>query len=71
MASMAALSALVPNARASGNTQLSMGTGAYEGHTAIAVGGFHWINDNVMLNAGASWSNSSGSAYKAGITWSW
>ena len=71
MAEMAALSALVPNARATGDTQISFGTGAYEGHTAAALGGFHWINDNVMLNIGASWGNSSKAAYRAGITYSW
>ncbi len=71
MAEMAALSALVPNARATGDTQISFGTGAYEGHTAAALGGFHWINDNVMLNIGASWGNSSNAAYRAGITYSW
>jgi trimeric autotransporter adhesin len=71
MAEMAALSALVPNARANGNTQLSFGTGAYEGHTAAALGGFHWINDNVLLNIGASWGDSANIAYRAGITYSW
>lgn len=71
MAQMAAMSALVPNARAHGNTQISVGTGAYEGHTAAAVGGFHWINDNLLLNAGVSYGNSNNVAYRAGLTWSW
>lgn len=71
MASMAALTALVPNARANGNTQLAIGTGAYEGHTAMAIGGFHWVNDNILLNAGVSWGNSSDKAYRMGITYSW
>ena len=71
MASMAAMSALVPNPRAAGNTSLSIGTGAYSGHTAMAIGGFHHINDNVMLNAGAAWGNSRDVAYRLGVTWSW
>ena len=71
MASMAAMTALVPNARATGNTQLSIGTGAYNGHTAVAIGGFHYVNDDVLLNAGVAWGNSSQAVYKAGVTWSW
>jgi len=71
MAQMAAMSALVPNARAHGNTQLSVGTGTYEGHTAAAVGGFHWVNDNLLLNAGVSYGNSNNVVYRAGLTWSW
>ena len=71
MASMAAMTALVPNARAHGNTQLAIGTGAYEGHTAAAIGGFHWINDNLLLNIGVSYGDTSKAAYRAGVTWSW
>ena len=71
MASMSAMSALVPNPRAAGNTSLSVGTGAYNGRTAVAVGGFHHINDNIMLNAGVAWGNNSEAAYRLGITWSW
>ncbi|MBQ8870474.1 MAG: YadA-like family protein [Alphaproteobacteria bacterium] len=70
-ASMAAMTALVPNARASGDTQLSIGTGAYNGHTAIAIGGFHWVNNDVLLNAGVAWGNSQDAVYKAGVTLSW
>lgn len=70
MASMAAMTALVPNARSQGDTSLSLGTGAYEGHTAMAIGGFHYINDNLLLNAGVSWSNTSDAAYRMGITYS-
>ena len=50
---------------------LNGGTGAYAGHTAMAIGGFHYINDNLMLNAGVSWGNSSESAYRVGLTYSW
>jgi len=71
MASMSAMSALVPNPRATGNTSLSVGTGLYDGHTAVAVGGFHYLTDNVMLNAGAAWGNANDLSYRMGITWSW
>ncbi|MBR1398659.1 MAG: YadA-like family protein [Alphaproteobacteria bacterium] len=71
MASMAAMSALVPNPRAYGNTSLSVGTGAYSGHTAMAVGGFHYLTDNIMLNAGVAWGNSHDASYRLGLTWSW
>ncbi len=70
MATMSAMTALVPNARATGNTQLSFGTGMYEGETAMALGGFHWINDNVLLNVSAAW-GSADTAYRMGITYSW
>ena len=71
MASMAAMSALVPNPKAHGNTQLAIGTGAYSGHTAMAIGGFHNITDNIMLNAGAAWGNSSDVSARLGLTVSW
>ena len=70
MASMAAMSSLVPNSRSTGKTSLSLGTGAYGGHGAVAVGGFHYITDNLMLNAGVSWSDSSDTAYRMGVTYS-
>ena len=70
MATMSAMTALVPNARATGNTQLSFGRVMYEGETAIALGGFQWINVNVLLNVGAAW-GSADTAYRMGITYSW
>jgi len=70
MASMAAMSALVPNARSTGNTSISLGTGAYQGHTAVAFGGFHYLTDNLLLNAGAAWGNSEDVVYRVGITYS-
>ena len=71
MASMAAMTALVPNSRSAGNTSLSLGTGAYDGHTAMAVGGFHYLTDNILLNAGFAWGNSNDTTYRMGVTWSW
>ena len=71
MASMAAMSALVPNPRATGNTSLSVGTGMYDGYMGVAVGGFHHITDNIMVNAGAAWGNANDLTYRLGVTWSW
>ena len=72
MASMAAMSALAPNARAVGDTQLSIGTGEYSGHTAAAVGAYHWLTDNLMLNIGAAWGGDSAeNIYRMGVTYSW
>ncbi len=70
MASQAALSALVPNGRAKGDTQLSVGTGMYKGHTAAAVGGFHWFTDNLLFNAGVAWDNAEATG-RMGVTYSW
>ncbi|MBR1825468.1 MAG: YadA C-terminal domain-containing protein, partial [Alphaproteobacteria bacterium] len=70
MAEMAAMSALVPNPLAHGKTSLSLGTGAYSGHGAVAVGGFHHITDNLMLNAGVAWGNSRDTSYRMGVTYS-
>ena len=70
MASMAAMTALVPNARGCGDTSLSLGTGAYDGHTAMALGAFHYLTDNLLLNAGAAWGNTNDVAYRMGVTWS-
>ena len=70
MASMAAMTALVPNSRSLGDTSLSLGTGAYDGHTAMAVGGFHYLTDNLLLNAGAAWGNSNDMSYRLGVTYS-
>ena len=70
LASAAALSALVPNARAHGNTQLSLGTGMYHGHGAMAVGGFHWFTDNILFNTGIAWDDNE-ATYRMGVTYSW
>ncbi|MBO4285367.1 MAG: YadA-like family protein, partial [Alphaproteobacteria bacterium] len=72
-ASMAAMSAMVPNARAKGNTQLSFGTGMYSGHTGFALGGFHWFTDNLLMNIGVAYGDgdSSDMIYRAGVTYSW
>jgi hypothetical protein len=66
----AAMSALVPNDRAAGNTQISLGLGTYDGATAGALGLFHYVNDNILLNAGAAadFSGDGEVAGRAGIT---
>jgi autotransporter adhesin len=66
----AALSALVPNARSKGNTQLSIGVGAYSGAQAIAAGLFRYINNDVLVNAGVS-ATSDEVVGRAGITFGW
>lgn len=64
-----AMSALVPNQRVSNDTQLSVGLGYYDGETAIAGGMFHYIDDDILLNAGISYSRESGTSARAGVTW--
>ena len=68
LAAMTAMTALVPNARDCGDTQLSVGTGVYQDRVGVAAGAFHYINDHVLLNAGASYGGTSQWAVRAGIT---
>ena len=70
-ASLAAMSALVPNARVAGDTQLSMGAGHYRGTTGFALGAFHHVNDNVLLNAGAAYAGNGSATFKGGVTFGW
>ena len=70
-ASVAALSALQPNARAAGDTQISMGAGAYRDHQGFAVGAFHYFNDNVLANVGASYAGDKSTMFRAGVTFGW
>lgn len=67
-----AFSALVPNARASGNSQLSVGLGNYRSTTALAAGLFHYTNNNVLINVGVSHTfTRRETAARAGATFSW
>ncbi|NTV13708.1 MAG: hypothetical protein HGA96_07245 [Desulfobulbaceae bacterium] len=67
-----AFSALVPNARATGNTQISLGVGNYGHANALAGGMFHYVNNNLLLNAGISTSfGTRETAGRAGITFGW
>ena len=64
-----AFSALVPNARSASNTQLSLGLGNYGNANAVALGVFHYVNDNVLVNVGASTAfGNRKTAARAGIT---
>ena len=66
-ASLSAMSALVPNARSAGNTQVSVGTGGYRDQVGVAAGVFHYVNNGTLLNAGASYSKDN-VAWRAGVT---
>ena len=70
-ASVAAMSALQPNARAAGDTQISMGAGAYRDHQGLAIGAFHYFNDNIMANVGASYAGDKSTMFRAGVTFGW
>ncbi|MBN2333630.1 MAG: YadA-like family protein [Deltaproteobacteria bacterium] len=64
-----AFSALVPNTRALGNTQIALGVGHYSGSNALAAGMFHYVSDKIMVNAAVSTTfNNNGTATRAGIT---
>jgi len=67
-----AFSALVPNARAKGDTQVSLGLGNYSSANAMAAGVFHYLNNNILLNAGFSTAfDNNETASRAGITVGW
>ena len=70
-AAAAAMSALVPNARAAGDTQIAVGTGNYRDRVGFAVGAFHYINDNILVNAGAAYGGSKSTTFRAGVTFGW
>ena len=67
-ASLAALSALVPNARAAGDTQLSVGTGYYRGTTGFALGAFQHVNDDILLHVGAAYAGNGSATFRGGAT---
>ena len=70
-ASMAAMNGLKPNARACNDTQIAIGAGNYRGTTGVAVGGFHYINNNLMLNLGAGYGGHESTTVSGGITFGW
>ncbi len=67
LAATAALAGLVPLDN-SYRSQLSMALGGYENKQAVALGGFHYLKDNIILNAGISYGGSHSTAYKVGVT---
>lgn len=68
LATVTALTALHPNPRHQGKTQVSVGTGMYSDNVAGAIGIFHYLNDRVMLNAGAAYGGNTSWAGNVGIT---
>lgn len=68
LATVTALTALHPNPRHQGKTQISIGAGMYADNVAGAVGVFHYLNDKVMLSAGASYGGNDSFAGNVGIT---
>ena len=68
LATVTALTSLHPNPRYKGKTQVSIGAGMYADNIAGAIGIFHWINDKIMLSAGASYGGDSSFAGNVGIT---
>jgi len=64
-----AMSAMVPNSRTREDSQVSLGLGNYKSETAVAVGVFHYIDDDVLINAGLSYSKEGGVSTRAGVTW--
>ena len=66
----AAFSAVQPNWKTPGNTQIAVGLGYYESEGALAAGIFHHLNDTIMINAGVSTTFSEQeTAGRLGITW--
>jgi len=68
LATVTALTGLHPNPRYKGKTQVSIATGMYADNVAGAIGIFHYINDKIMLSAGASYGGDSSWAGNVGIT---
>ena len=68
LATVTALTALHPNPRHQGKTQISVGAGMYADNVAGAIGIFHWLTDRIMLSAGASYGGDSSFAGNVGIT---
>lgn len=68
LATVTALTALHPNPRHKGKTQISVGTGMYSDNVAGAVGIFHYLTERVMLNAGAAYGGDTSWAGNVGIT---
>jgi autotransporter adhesin len=66
----AAFSALVPNSRSSGNTQVSLGYGNYGSEHAVAGAVFRYIGNNTLVNAGVSVSSDE-AAGRVGVTIGW
>ena len=67
-ASLAAMTRLVPNPRGCGDTQISIGVGHYHGSTGVAIGAFHYIDNNTLVNVGVGYSGHDSATFGAGLT---
>ncbi len=67
LAADAALAGLIP-LNGEYKTQLSMAMGGYKSNQAAALGAFHYLKENIILNAGVAYGGSSSTAYKVGVT---
>ena len=67
-ASLAAMTRLVPNPRACGDTQISVGVGHYHGSTGVAIGAFHYIDNNTLVNVGVGYSGHDSATFGVGLT---
>lgn len=68
LATVSALTALHPNPRFTGKTEVSVGMGMYADNVAGAIGIFHHFNDRVMMNVAASYGGDSQWAGSCGVT---
>lgn len=68
LATVTALTALHPNPKYQGNTQITIGSGMYADNAAVAAGVFHNFNDRVMMSAGVSFGGDSSWAGSVGIS---
>lgn len=68
LATVSALTALHPNPRFTGKTEISVGMGMYADNVAGAIGIFHHFNDRVMMNVAASYGGDSQWAGSCGVT---
>ena len=67
-ASLAAMTRLVPNPRGCGDTQIAVGVGHYQGSTGVAIGMFHYIDNNTLVNVGVGYSGHDSATFGAGLT---
>ena len=70
-ASMAAVAGLKPNARACSDTQIALGGGYYRGTAGVALGAFHYVNDNLMLNIGGGYAGNQSATVSGGVSVGW
>jgi autotransporter adhesin len=62
-----AAAAMVPNARAEGNVQMSVAAGTYGGESALALGAHWYVSNRLLVNARVARSTSSGGSTGAAV----